>query len=417
MRGFAMHIDCLGASGEVGRSAFLLQTDKKIMLDYGIKIFDKEGIPKFPVEGEKPDYVILSHAHLDHSGCVPAHYRNGNIRWYGTAPTRDICELLWKDSMKIMGDGLPYRLQHYKKALKYWTPVEYKRPMQTGETEFTFHDAGHISGAAMVDIKYKGKRLLYSGDFKCEDTFMHKGAKYIEDVDTLIIETTYANREHPVRSGTERVIMEHIKETIDNGGNVMFPAFAVGRTQELIALVRNYSKDVPVYVDGMGKDITKIYMKYPRFLRDAKALNRAVRSVNMVAGIPDKKAATREPSVIISTAGMLNGGPMLNYLFHSNSQSKIIFTGYCVEETNGWYLQNKGYILRDGQELDVDLPVEYLDLSAHAGRADILNFIKHANPEKIVLVHGDNTEGFRDELAENFGYDAIAPKPGDRIEI
>lgn len=412
-----MQLDCLGASGEVGRSAFLLHTDKKIMIDYGIKIFDESGSAKFPVEGERPDYVILSHAHLDHSGCLPAHYKSGKMRWYGTAPTKDICEMLWKDSMKIMGDGLPYRLPHYKKALKFWSPVEYNRPMRTGETEFRLYDAGHISGASMVDVRYKGRRLLYSGDFKCEETFMHKGARYIEDVDVLVIESTYANREHPVRSGTERVISDHIRETIDNGGNVLFPSFAVGRTQELIALVRHYNKDVPVYVDGMGREITKIYLKYPRFIRDAKSFRNAVRSVRMVSGIPDKKAATREPSVIISSAGMMNGGPILNYLFHANNQSKIIFTGYCVEETNGWYLQNKGYIIRDGQELHVDLPVEYLDLSAHAGRADILNFIKHANPEKIVLVHGDNTQGFCQELTENFGYDAVAPKPGERIEV
>jgi putative mRNA 3-end processing factor len=418
MEGIVMHIDCLGASGEVGRSAFLLRTDKRIMIDYGIKIFDQTGNPQFPLQSEVPDYVILSHAHLDHSGCLPAQYTKGRIRWYGTPPTRDICEMLWKDSMKIMGDGLPYRLPHYKKALKYWSTVEYNRPMRTGDTEFKFLDAGHISGAAMIDIKHKGKRVFYSGDFKCEDTLMHNGAKYLkDDVDVLVIETTYANREHPVRSATERIIMDHIRETIQNGGNVLFPSFAVGRTQELIALVRKYDKDVPVYVDGMGRDVTKIYLKYPRFIRDAKAFRKAVRSVKMVSGIPDKKAATREPSVIISSAGMMNGGPILNYLFHSNSQSKIIFTGYCVEETNGWYLQNKGYIIRDGQELHVDLPVEYFDLSAHAGRADILNFIKHANPEKIVLVHGDNTAGFGKELRENFGYDAIAPKPGERVEI
>ena len=137
----------------------------------------------------------------------------------------------------------------------------------------------------------------------------------------------------------------------------------------------------------------------------------------MVSGIPDKKAATRKPSIIISSAGMMNGGPILNYLFHSNAQSKLIFTGYCVEETNGWLLQNKGYIIKDEEELHVDVPWEYLDFSAHGGRADLLNFIKHANPEKIVLVHGDNTQGFANELIENFGYDAVAPKAGEKIEI
>lgn len=412
-----MELECRGASGEVGRSAFLLHTDKKIMLDYGIKIFDQTGMPKFPEEGSKPDFVVLSHAHLDHSGCIPALYRDSRVRWYGTPPTRDICELLWQDSMKIMGDGLPYRMQHFKKALKYWTPLATKQTIQPGETKITLHDAGHISGASMVDLEYGGKRILYTGDFKCEDTFMHKKAEFIEDVDVLVTETTYANREHPNRKKTEQTIMEHIHETIDNGGNVLLPSFAVGRTQELISLIRNYDAEVPVYVDGMGREITRIYMKYRDYIRDAKKFRNAVKAVNLVSGIPDKKAATRDPSVIISSAGMMNGGPILNYLFHANSRSKIIFTGYCVEDTNGWSLQNKGFIVKDRQELYVDLPWEYLDLSAHAGRADLLNFIKHANPEKIVLVHGDSTESFAADLRENFGYDAIAPRTGEILHL
>jgi len=412
-----MELECLGACEEVGRSAFLLHTDKKIMLDYGIKIFDKSGIPKFPEQDGKPDFAILSHAHLDHSGCIPALYRDSKIRWYGTPPTRDICEILWKDSMKIMGEGLPYRVQHFKKALKYWTPLQYDQTMRTGQTDITLYDAGHISGAAMIDIEYNGRRVLYSGDLKCEETFMHRGADFVEDVDVLILESTYANREHPDRKKTEQTIADHIHETIDNGGNVLFPAFSVGRTQELISLVRHYDRHVPVFVDGMGREATRIYMKYPNYMRDAKRFRKAINSVTMVSGIPDKRAATRDPSVIISSAGMMNGGPVLNYMFHTNPQSKLIFTGYSVEETNAWYLQNKGYIIKDGQELSVDLPWEYLDLSAHAGRTDLLNFIKHANPEKIILVHGDNPGGFADELVENFGYDAIAPKVGDKIRL
>ena len=410
-----MELECLGASGEVGRSAFLLHTDKKIMIDYGIKLFDESGTAKFPVESSDPDITILSHAHLDHSGCIPAISRKG--RWYATPPTKDICEILWKDSMKIMGEGLPYDLADYKRALKRWNPLLYEQTIRPGETSITLHDAGHISGAAMVDIEYKGKRVFYSGDFKAGDTFMHRGASYYEDVDVLIIETTYANREHPRRSDIDKTLMDHIYETIDNGGNVLLPSFAVGRTQELIATIRNYNQDIPVFVDGMGREITRIYLDHPKYIRDAKAFRKAVKNVRMVSSIPDKKAATRNPSIIISSAGMMNGGPILNYLFHCNAQSKLIFTGYCVEDTNGWLLQNKGYIIKDEEELHVDLPWEYLDFSAHGGRADLLNFIKHANPEKIILVHGDDTQGFANELIENFGYDAVAPKAGEKIEV
>ncbi len=412
-----MHIDCLGASREVGRSAFLLETDKKIMLDYGIKLFDESGKATFPLPGLKPDLMVLSHAHMDHSGCLPMLYKDSKIRWYATPPTKDICELLWMDSMKIMGENLPYKLSHFSRALKYWTPIMYNQPIKTGETQIEFHDAGHIAGSAMVEIEYQDKSVVYSGDFKCEDSYMHTGAKTISGVDVLMIETTYAKKEHPPRDETEKKFMDDIEETLENGGNVLLPAFALGRTQELIAMIRKHNKNIPVFVDGMGKTITETYLHYPKYIRDAETFRKATKSVTMVQGIPDKKAATRDPSVIISTAGMMNGGPVLNYLFNLNSESKVIFTGYCVDGTNGAHLQREGFIIKDEEQLQIDLPVEYYDFSAHAGRTDLLNFIKKANPEKVVLIHGDKPEEFAIELAQDFGFDAIAPLPGERIML
>jgi len=236
-------------------------------------------------------------------------------------------------------------------------------------------------------------------------------------VDTLMMESTYAKKEHPPRKEAERLLMEHIYETLESGGNALLPAFALGRTQELISLIRHYDREIPVFVDGMGRKITQIYMDHPKYLRDPESFKKAVRSVRMVQSIGDKKAALREPSVIISTAGMMNGGPMLNYMFNANSDSKLIFTGYSVEGTNGWYLMNNGTIMQGGQELSVDMPVEYFDLSAHAGRTDLLNFIKRANPEKILLVHGDKPEDFAKELEEEHGFRAIAPLPGERVML
>ncbi|MFH1785366.1 MAG: MBL fold metallo-hydrolase [Candidatus Micrarchaeota archaeon] len=409
-------VDCLGASREVGRSAFMLRTDKNVMIDYGIKIFDQSGLPKFPLDTSfDPDLAIISHAHLDHSGCLPSLYRENKITWYSTPPTKDICEILWLDSMKIMGDGLPYRLGHLNKAFKHWNPLLYKKPIQTGETRIELFDAGHINGAAMVDVEYKGKSFFYTGDFKCEETMLHKGAKFIDGVDILMTESTYAKKEHPPRKEVEQRLIEEIYDTLESGGNILLPSFALGRTQELIALIRKYDEHVPVYVDGMGKAITQIYLQYPNYIKDPEKFKKAVRSVNMVAGIPDKKAATREPSVIITSSGMMNGGPVLNYLFNLNSNSKIILTGYCVEGTNGDTLLREGYITQDGEQLHVDLPVEYMDLSAHAGRTEILNFIKKASPEKVLLVHGDAPEEFAKELKEDHGFDALAPLPGERV--
>ncbi|MFH0737774.1 MAG: MBL fold metallo-hydrolase [Candidatus Micrarchaeota archaeon] len=411
-------VECLGASREVGRSAFSLHTDRNIMLDYGVKLFDESGQAKFPlVTPSKPDLMVLSHAHLDHSGCLPALFKKDKIRWYATPPSKDICEILWEDSLKIMGEKAPYDHNHMKKAMRNWDPLLYKRPIQTGQTRITLHDAGHISGAGMVEIGFRGKTFIYTGDFKCEDTFMHKGAKYIEEADYLMLETTYADREHPPRKESEEKLMAEIYETIENGGTALLPSFALGRTQELISLIRHYDHEIPVFVDGMGRKITQVYLNHPQYIKNPDAFKKAVRSVTLVESIGDRKAVLRQPAVVISSAGMLNGGPMMTYMFNANSDSKVIFTGHCVEGTNGWLLQNKGCIMQDEQELQVDLPVRYIDLSAHAGRSELIKFIKKANPEKVMLIHGDKPEIFAQELKEGYGFEAIAPLPGERVML
>jgi len=409
-------LDCLGASGEVGRSAFMLHTDKKILLDYGVKIFDESGRAKFPTEEISPDLAVITHAHLDHSGFVPALYKHSKIRWFATPPTEEICQILWKDSMKIMGDELPYRNNDFKRALSNWSPITNEQTQTFGKTEITPHDAGHIAGASMIVAEYNGKKVVYTGDFKTEDTQMHKGAKHIKDVDMLIMESTYADREHPNRKEAEEQIIREVHETVEKGGTVLFPAFSLGRTQELIALVRKYDKNVPVFLDGMGRALTTLYLKYGKYIRDPHAFRKAASSIRFVEDVGDKKEASRTPGVIITSAGMMMGGPILNYLFNVNNRSKIIFTGYNVEGTNGWTLINKGFITKDEQQLTVDLPVEYIDLSAHAGRSELLGFVRDANPEKIVLVHGDKPEDFAEEL-KAAGYNAVAPKLGDKISL
>lgn len=410
-------ITCLGASREVGRSAFIVKTDKNILLDYGLKIFDKSGKPQFPEEfTEELDFMILSHAHLDHSGFLPYLYTFSKTNWFATPPTRDLIEILIADSMKIMGDTIPYDQTQYMKMLKYWIPAMLKQSMHFGNTEVKLFDAGHISGSSMIEMTYQGKTLLYTGDFKSADTRMHTGAYYDDEVDVLMIDCTYAQREHPERIETEKKLADEIEETIDNDGNVLLPAFSLGRSQELIRIIRAYNKKVPVYLDGMGKGITDIYLKYPDYIRDAKGFKKDVSTITKVTGPEERAEATKEPSVIVSSAGMLEGGPALKYLFNLNSESKVIFTGYNVEGTNGWRLLNHGELNVDGNTLSVELPVGYFDFSAHAGRKDVLGLIKKVNPEKIICIHGDSTEEFAKELQE-MGYGAVAPKVGEKIEI
>ncbi|MDD5023337.1 MAG: MBL fold metallo-hydrolase, partial [Candidatus ainarchaeum sp.] len=158
------YLRCLGASHEVGRSAFMLSTDKNMLLDYGIKIFDESKSPKYPLNfPENLDAALISHAHLDHSGFVPYIYSFSGAKWYATPPTRDICEIMFMDSMKIMQNELPYHLNHFVKAMKNWQPTFYNKEMSFGKTKVVYKDAGHILGSSMIDITYENKRILYTG--------------------------------------------------------------------------------------------------------------------------------------------------------------------------------------------------------------------------------------------------------------
>ncbi len=413
-----MKLYALGASHEVGRSAFLLETDKRVMLDYGIKIFTHEHMPEYPKDIDRDirlDAGIISHAHLDHSGYVPYFYQYSNIPWFASKGTYEIADILWQDSMKIT-PNLPWDIKDYKKALRNWHMVEEKKPIFLGKTKFNFFDAGHILGSLIIKAEYNKKSIVYTGDFKMAPTRMHSGAKSVE-ADILITESTYSDREHPVREELEKVLINEITATLEEGGNVLFPAFAVGRSQELISIIRNYLKDVPIYLDGMSKAITDIYYRNSEKLKNGKEFRKFVDTINFVEGVYDKKNALKEPSVVISTAGMLEGGPALNYIKRLNANSKIILTGYAIEGTNAWLLREKNQLKIENSILDVSLPVEYLDFSAHAGMGDLKRFIKESNPELVICVHGDKTEEFARNIEEEFGIKAIAPNIGDIIDL
>ncbi len=410
-------LHCFGAGQEVGRSSFLLETDKRILLDHGIKVFDLDGKPKFPIESPAVDVALITHAHLDHSGFLPNLYVGSKTKWFATPPTRDIAKILWMDSLKISGDQLPYNTMHCYQALRHLVPLSYGVSIEIGSSSFRFLDAGHISGSSMIELEYNNRKIVYTGDFKMEETKMHKGAKPVEDVDVVIIDSTYGLREHPERQLLERKLADEIDEIIAEGGAVLLPAFSVGRTQELIGIVRAHNKTVPVFVDGMGKIVTATYLKHQKYIKDVNRFRKDVNTVHMVETPRERRYATQIPSVIISSAGMMQGGQALNYLLNINARSKIIFTGFNVDGTNGWKLLNKNYVTINGRDLEVSLPVEYLDFSAHASRSDILNFIKWANPEKIVVVHTDTGKKFEQELREDFGFDAVAPKVGEKIDI
>ncbi|MCK4883859.1 MAG: MBL fold metallo-hydrolase, partial [Candidatus Diapherotrites archaeon] len=230
----------------------------------------------------------------------------------------------------------------------------------------------------------------------------------------------YCNREHEPRKDVENHFIDKISETLDTGGAAMVPAFAVGRAQEIVQVVADNDFGVPIYLDGMAKDASDIIVSYPEFIRDYDALQSALQECIWIENERERRRIKKEPYIVVTTAGMLSGGPIYHYMWanRKNENSKILLTGYQVPGTPGEKLMREGTISIRNTELKMNQEVIKFDFSSHAGKQDIFDFVKDINPEKIMCVHGDgeNIIEFEKELKEA-GFDAVAPKLGDTLNL
>jgi putative mRNA 3-end processing factor len=412
-----MELRFIGGAGEVGRSAVLLKTDAELVLDYGVKIHADTAFPQIGMH--TVDAAIITHAHLDHSGFLPQLYDRAEPQWIATPPTKAICEILLPDSEKIMKQErgmLPYHHSSLKHAMRNFHPLPYGQQMRMGNTRITLHNAGHITGSAMAEVEFGRKRLLYTGDYNTVETYMNYPAKPVRGINILITESTYSDKEHPDRRELEKQLCKKIEHTLSNGGHVLLPAFAVGRTQELIRVIRARLRDVPIYIDGMGKDVTRTVERETKYVKDPKLFRRDVGSVSFVNGSRDRPKVLAKPAVIISTAGMLQGGPAMYYLLKLGHKSRMVFTGYSVPGTNAYRVLKEGIADIDGVEVKLKIPYEYMDFSAHAGRTDMFEFAKRCEPQKVFCVHGDHCTEFAEDLKVE-GFDAVAPKINEKFVV
>ncbi|MCR4369271.1 MAG: MBL fold metallo-hydrolase [archaeon] len=414
-----------GASQEVGRSAFLVDDGDKILLDYGVKLTPHGTEYPLPVKTNL-NAAIISHAHLDHSGNLPHLFKETNCLAYMTPPTLDIAKILWYDTLKIAGlEGMDAKFDkdEITKTEKFTFPIGYDKPMHiTDNTQVTFYDAGHIVGSAITELKLRNKTLVYSGDYRYVETRLHGPAEFekVKECDYLITESTYGDRDHPSRKETEKRFVENVQETIDRGGHALLPSFAVGRSQEIIDVLSEYNVEAPIYYDGMGQKVARVYLDNPSFLKDHKLLKRALEKVNWVKNFKMRKSALKQPSIIVCTSGMMQGGSVYAYLpeIYNDKNSKIMLTGFQVEETPGRTLLETGKINLEGLNVKVKADVQHYDFSAHAGRDELFRAIKKLSPEKVICVHGDKTvtgKFARDIKAE--GFEAIIPELGKEIEL
>ena len=409
----------LGGCREVGRSATLVDVGgEKILIDYGIKINVKP--TQYPkMVNTKLNGVLLSHAHLDHSGAIPILFHRGNnCPVYGMEVTKPLTRMLLIDSHKISryeGEEEKYTKKDIKGTTKAFRPVKYRKTFKIGNTKITPFDAGHISGSAMYLIETKGKRILYACDFNLSDTRLIKGADLdLPEVHILITESTYAQREHPNRQREERKMIDAVKETLANDGIALISCFAIARTQEVLLVLDEYEPKTKIYIDGMALKATRIINEYPELQREYNQLDRALQrlEVQTISNPHKRKKIMKKPCVIITTSGMLTGGPVAHYLekLYNKENCSLILTGFQVPGTEGAILLETGHYIHEDLDLPLKMNVRKLDFSSHASRSELFRFAKHVNPEKIFCVHGDNTERFAQELREDCGFDAISPK-------
>jgi KH/beta-lactamase-domain protein len=443
----------LGAGREVGRSSFLLQTkESNVLLDCGLGAGNYSedrypilNIPEFDIQNL--DAVFISHAHLDHVGFIPYLFRIG---WRGpvylTEPTRDVAALVLLDYLKVSNKQSKnpiFTTKEIKLFLKHSITLNYSEVTDiTSDIKISFHNANHIIGSSMIHINIEGKHnILYTGDYKFNKMpLLERPNTIYQRLETLIIESTYGgfNDKHPSREETEASFIHDIKGTIERGGKVLIPVLAVGRGQDVLltlinAIENKILPEVNIYLEGIVWETSMIHTAYPEFL--SREIREKIESgknpferENVIRASKHEREqimTSNEPSIIIATSGMMQGGPILDYFSYAAEDEKnlLAFVSYQAQGTLGRaILDGQREIVLNDRKINVKMKVNrYEGFSGHADHFEAISFIKYLRPKpkQVITVHGEIPKPYElaSKIYKKFGIYSYAPKNGDIIRL
>jgi metallo-beta-lactamase family protein len=460
-------ITFLGAAGTVTGSKYLIEADgKRLLVDCGLfqgpKDLQQRNWNNLPVDPATIDWVLLTHAHIDHTGYIPRLVQNGfRGPIYSNAATRELCELLLLDSAHLQEEDAQYAARKNYSSHRPPLPLYTVAQAQTSLAQFREipradvfsispefsvrpHDAGHILGSSWLEltITENGKQTLvvFSGDVGRYDQPILKDPESPTQADFLLCESTYGDRDHPTGSVPDE-LADVINRVAKRGGAVVVPAFAVGRTQTLMYYLRELLEKqriprLPVYVDSpMAINVTDIYVDHkedhdPDFVQQEQQGNLDplnMQGVQMTRSVGDSKKINDvlAPCIIISASGMANGGRVLHHLARRlpDSRSAVLLVGYEAEGTGGRALADGAQYLRiHGEEVPVRAEIVKIDqLSAHAGRSELLRWLSAITvpPRQTFLVHGEPNalDSFHGAITNQFHWPVTVPQYLQSIDL
>ncbi|MCD7818705.1 MAG: MBL fold metallo-hydrolase [Lachnospiraceae bacterium] len=464
-----MRLEFIGAAHEVTGSCHYLEFgERRILIDCGMEqgpdIYENQ---ELPVNAAAIDYVFVTHAHIDHSGLLPLLYARGfRGQIFATNATAQLCNIMLKDSAHIQESeaewknrkaqraGKPevipmYTMADAENVLKLFVPCHYGSKVHVCEDlTVCFRDAGHLLGSAFIEmwINESGKtcKLIFSGDLGNGNRALIRDPEIPESADYLIIESTYGDRLHDVPPDYATELAKVLSATFSRGGNVVIPAFSVGRTQEMLYYLRQIKveqmlptfPDFEVYVDSpLSNEATNIYNESVEECFREKDLKMIRSGINPIRFPGLRQSITsadsqaintdQNPKVIISASGMCEAGRIRHHLKHNlwRSESTVVFVGYQVPGTMGYHLLNGAKEVKlFGETIQVRAHILNLPgISGHADRDHLTAWVQgmKKKPKRIFVVHGEDqvTDAFAEHLAESVGVEATAPYSGDIYDL